>query len=112
MNRQWVLARRPRGLLTRESFEYREPPVPEPGEGEMLLRNLYLSFDPAQRGWMEDRESYNPPVGIGEAMRAGSVAQMVKSRHPEYRGGELAQTTGGWQAAPEDRRPGIMLASA
>lgn len=97
VNRQWVLARRPHGMVTRDNFEYREAPLPEPGDGEVLLRNLYLSFDPTQRGWMEDRESYLPPVQIGEVMRAGSVAQVVTSRHPDFSEGDLVQTTGGWQ---------------
>jgi len=97
VNRQWLLARRPQGMVTEENFEYREAPIPEPGEGQVLLRNLYLSFDPTQRGWMEDRESYMPPVAIGEPMRAGSVAQVVASNHPDYSPGELVQTLGGWQ---------------
>lgn len=97
VNRQWVLARRPHGMVTRDNFEYREVPIPEPAEGQVLLRNLYLSFDPTQRGWMEDRESYLPPVQIGEVMRAGSVAQVVESRHPDFQKGDLVQTTGGWQ---------------
>ena len=70
-NRQWLLAKRPSGLVTRDNFEYAENPIPEPADGQVLVRNLYLSFDPTQRGWMEDRESYLPPVGIGEPMRAG-----------------------------------------
>ena len=97
VNRQWLLAKRPQGMVTEANFEYRESPIPEPGEGQVLLRNLYLSFDPTQRGWMEDRESYMPPVGIGEPMRAGSVAQVVASNHPDYSPGELVQTLGGWQ---------------
>ncbi len=96
-NRQWVLAKRPRGVVTEENFEYREVPIPEPGDGEVLIRNLYLSFDPTQRGWMEDRESYVPPVAIGEVMRAGSVAQVVRSNSPDFAPGDLVQTTGGWQ---------------
>ena len=96
-NRQWVLAKRPHGMVTRDNFEYREEAIPEVGEGEVLLRNLYLSFDPTQRGWMEDRESYLPPVKIGEVMRAGSVAQVVESRNAEFGKGQLVQTTGGWQ---------------
>ncbi|MCZ6460596.1 MAG: NADP-dependent oxidoreductase [Gammaproteobacteria bacterium] len=96
-NRQWVLAKRPYGMVTQENFEYQEVPIPEPGEGEVLLRNLYLSFDPTQRGWMEDRESYLPPVAIGEVMRAGSVAQVTQSNHPDFAPGELVQTMGGWQ---------------
>ena len=96
-NRQWLLAKRPHGVVTEANFEYREVPIPEPGEGQVLLRNLYLSFDPTQRGWMEDRESYMPPVAIGEPMRAGSVAQVVTSKHPDYSEGDLVQTLGGWQ---------------
>ncbi|MEQ8861563.1 MAG: NADP-dependent oxidoreductase [Pseudomonadales bacterium] len=97
VNRQWVLAKRPHGMVTGDNFEYRETAIPEPADGELLLRNLYLSFDPTQRGWMEDRESYLPPVQIGEVMRAGSVAQVVESRHPDFAKGDLVQTTGGWQ---------------
>ena len=54
-NRQWTLAKRPFGMVGPENFEYREVPIPTPGDGEVLVRNLYLSFDPTQRGWMEDR---------------------------------------------------------
>jgi NADPH-dependent curcumin reductase CurA len=97
MNRQWVLATRPRGMVSAENFEYRETAIPEPGDGEVLIRNLYLSFDPTQRGWMEDRESYLPPVQIGEVMRAGSIGQVVKSNTPDFSEGDLVQTMGGWQ---------------
>jgi hypothetical protein len=97
INRQWVLAKRPSGLVTKDNFSYLENPIPEPAEGEVLVRNLYLSFDPTQRGWMEDRPSYLPPVQIGEAMRAGSVGQVVESRHADFSVGDLVQTTGGWQ---------------
>ena len=96
-NRQWVLAKRPSGLVTQDNFTYTETPIPEPGDGEVLVRNLYLSFDPTQRGWMEDRPSYLPPVAIGEPMRAGSVGQVVESRHADFATGDLVQTTGGWQ---------------
>ena len=97
INRQWVLKERPHGMVGRQNFEYREVPIPEPGAGEVLVRNLYLSFDPTQRGWMEDRPSYLPPVGLGEVMRAGSVGQVAESNHPEFAKGDLVQSTGGWQ---------------
>ena len=97
INRQWLLAKRPYGTVSRDNFEYREAPIPEIGEGEVLVRTLYLSFDPTQRGWMEDRESYMPPVQIGEPMRAGSVGQISESNHPDYKPGDLVQTLGGWQ---------------
>lgn len=96
-NRQWLLAKRPDGLVGRDNFEYTESPIPEAGDGEVLVRNLFLSFDPTQRGWMEDRESYLPPVQIGEPMRAGSIGQVVESNHPDFEKGALVQTTGGWQ---------------
>ncbi|MGI9329035.1 MAG: NADP-dependent oxidoreductase [Pseudomonadales bacterium] len=96
-NRQWLLAKRPHGMVGKDNFEYAETPIPEPAEGEVLARNLYLSFDPTQRGWMEDRPSYLPPVQLGEPMRAGSVAQVVESKHPDFAKGDLVQTTGGWQ---------------
>lgn len=110
-NRQWLLARRPDGMVSRENFEYAETPIPEPGDGEVLVRNLFLSFDPTQRGWMVDRESYLPPVAIGAPMRAGSVGQVAQSNHPDFSPGDLVQTTGGWQdfviAAPNQGPMGL-----
>ena len=97
INRQWLLAKRPDGLVTQDNFEYSETPIPEAGEGEVLVRNLYLSFDPTQRGWMVDRESYLPPVAIGAPMRAGSVGQVEASNHPDFEPGDIVQTTGNWQ---------------
>lgn len=97
VNRQWLLAKRPHGMVGKENFEYAETPIPEPGADEVLIRNLYLSFDPTQRGWMEDRESYLPPVALGEPMRAGAVAQVVESNNAKFAKGDLVQTTGGWQ---------------
>ncbi len=96
-NRQWLLAKRPHGMVGEENFEYVENPIPEPGDGEVLVRNLYLSFDPTQRGWMEDRPSYLPPVQIGEPMRAGSIGQVAASNNPDFAVGDIVQTTGGWQ---------------
>ena len=55
VNRQWVLAKRPHGKVGKANFEYREGRIPKPGDGKVLVKNLYLSFDPTQRGWMEDR---------------------------------------------------------
>lgn len=97
VNRQWLLAARPHGMVKPSDFEYRESPVPEPGDGEVLIRTLYLSFDPAMRGWMEDRPSYLPPVQIGEPMRAGAVGQVVKSNHPDFAPGDFVQGLLGWQ---------------
>ena len=110
-NRQWTLAKRPFGMVGPENFEYQETPIPTPGDGEVLVRNLYLSFDPTQRGWMEDRESYMPPVQLGEPMRAGSVGQVAESNHPDFATGDLVQTLGSWQdfvvVKPAQGLPGL-----
>jgi len=97
VNRQWVLSSRPTGLVKETNFAWREVPIPTPREGQFLVRNLYLSFDPAMRGWMEDRPSYIPPVRLGEVMRAGSVAQVVESKNPAFKPGDFVQGTFGWQ---------------
>jgi NADPH-dependent curcumin reductase CurA len=95
-NRQWLLARRPRGPIQAEDFRLAESPVPEPAEGEILVRNLYLSCDPTQRGWMST-DSYLPRVKIGEVMRSFAAGQVVRSRHPDFAVGDLVQGLFGWQ---------------
>ena len=97
INRQWLLAKRPFGMVSRDNFEYREVPIPRPQAGEALVRTRYLSFDPTQRGWMEDRPSYMPPVKIGEPMRAGAIGEVVESNDPQLKPGDLVQGLGGWQ---------------
>ena len=95
INRQWLLAARPAGMIGPQNFEYAESPIPTLSAGEVLVKNLFLSFDPTQRNWMVDRPGYLPPVGMGETMRAGSVGQVVDSQHDDFAVGELVQTTGG-----------------
>ncbi|GAB3287501.1 NADP-dependent oxidoreductase [Parahaliea aestuarii] len=97
INRQWVLRERPVGLVGREHFEWREGKIPEPDDNEILVRNHYVSFEPAQRGWLNDVPSYVPPVRIGEVMRSAAVGQVVKSRNPDYQEGEFVTGTFGWQ---------------
>ncbi len=96
INRQWVVARRPRGLIEAGDFRWVESPVPEPGDGEFLVRNLYLSCDPTQRGWMAG-DTYLPAVRIGEVMRSFAVGQVIKSRSAELGDGQLVQGLFGWQ---------------
>lgn len=96
-NRQWVLAERPVGLPSADTFRLEEAPMPTPGDGELLIKTRWLSFDPTQRGWMEDRESYMPPVQIGEVMRAGSVGEVVESNNADFKVGDMVQGSGGWQ---------------
>jgi hypothetical protein len=97
VNRQWLLAARPHGMVKESDFRWHEAAVPVPGEGDVLVRVLYVSFDPAMRGWMDDRASYIPPVGLGEPMRAGAVGRVVASRHKGFAEGDLVQGLFGWQ---------------
>ena len=96
-NRQVVLASRPAGIPGPEHFRIREAPRPEIGEGEFLVRNLYLSVDPAMRGWVNTAANYSEPVGIGEVMRAIAVGEVVESRHPDRAVGDLVCGLFGWQ---------------
>ena len=76
LNQQFLLAQRPVGAPTRETFEFVEKPLGEPGPNQILVKVEYLSIDPAMRGWMNDAKSYIPPVGIGE-VGAGEDAAPV-----------------------------------
>ena len=96
VNRRWVLARRPDGMPRIEDFELREEPTPEPREGQFLVRNLYLSCDPAQRSWLA-RDTYVPKIALGETMRAGATAQVIASRNARFRAGDLVFGMFGWQ---------------
>lgn len=96
-NRQITLASRPVGAPTAADFALAEHPVPEPGEGELLLRNLYLSLDPYMRGRMSDAESYAEPMAVGDVMVGATVARVEASRHPDWHEGDLVLAYGGWQ---------------
>jgi NADPH-dependent curcumin reductase CurA len=97
INRQIVLASRPKGKPTRENFKLLETPVPEVGESQLLLETLYLSLDPYMRGRMSDVPSYAPPVNLGEVMVGGTVSRVVNSRHPKFKPGDLVLSYSGWQ---------------
>ena len=88
VNRQFRLAARPVGLPKRTDWNLTEEPVPEPGDGEFLVKILYISLDPAMRGWMNEGRSYIAPVGIGEVMRAGAVGRVVASKHAGFAVGD------------------------
>jgi len=84
INRQFRLAARPVGLPKRTDWQLTSTPLPQPRDGEVLCRVLYLSLDPAMRGWMNEGKSYIAPVGIGEVMRAGGVGRVMVSKHPGF----------------------------
>ena len=87
-NRQWLLARRPHGMVSEADFQLVDRPVPVIGPGEVLGRVRYLSFEPAMRGWMDARDSYVAPVELGSPMRAPGLAEVVASNDPAYAVGD------------------------
>ncbi|EPV9161212.1 NADPH-dependent curcumin/dihydrocurcumin reductase, partial [Shigella sonnei] len=96
-NRRWVLASRPHGAPVPENFRLEEDDVATPGEGQVLLRTVYLSLDPYMRGRMSDEPSYSPPVDIGGVMVGGTVSRVVESNHPDYQPSDWVLGYSGWQ---------------
>lgn len=99
INRQWRLAARPDREATPEAehFTFEQAPVPEIGDGEALVRTIYLSLDPTQRLWMSEMDQYMPPVGIGDVMRGGTIGVVEESRADGLAPGDLVQGFWGWQ---------------
>src|SRR5260370_23976459 len=81
INHQVRLAARPVGLPARTDWSFTQEPVGEPAGGTFIVRILYISLDPAMRGWMNAGRSYIPPVGIGEVMRALALGRVIASKH-------------------------------
>jgi len=96
-NVQVRLASRPRGWVTAKNFEQTESPLPEPAEGQVLVRNIYLSVDPYMRGRMNDARSYVPPFGLGEVLQGGVVGQVTKSRNADFAEGDYVNGILGWE---------------
>lgn len=96
MNQQWLVARRPRGQIKDVNFKWVEKPVPELADGQVLVRNIYLSLDPTNRIWMA-MDSYMPAVPIGGVMRGITIGAVEQSRNPGFAPGDLVQGLGCWQ---------------
>ena len=96
-NLQVVLASRPHGPVTEQSFRFVEAAIPVPGQGEVLVRNLYLSLDPYMRMRMDEGKSYAPPVQLGEVMVGGTVGEVLESNSRMFRTGDIVSGRGGWQ---------------
>jgi len=97
VNRQVLLKSRPSGIPQAEDFEIVEAPAPAPADGQVLVRNLFLSVEPAMRGWVSAVANYSQPVGIGEVMRSFAVGRVVASRAAGYHEGDLVVGMFGWQ---------------
>lgn len=96
-NRQVRLKSRPSGIPQAEHFEIVEAPVPNPADGQVLVRNIYLSVEPAMRGWVSAVANYSEPVALGAVMRALAVGRVEASRHPDFHPGEYVTGMFGWQ---------------
>lgn len=97
INRQYYLASRPVGAPDSSNVPARDVPVPELADGEVLLRNLYISLDPAIRGWMGDDPNYIEPIRLGDAVRSSVLGRVVHSKSPDFAPGDIAMTMGGWE---------------
>lgn len=97
--REIRLKSRPVGLPAPQNFELAEIALPDPGQGEVLVRNLWMSVDPYMRGRMYDRPSYVPPFQIGEALQGGAIGQVEKSNSPDFKPGDLVESMNGWRDA-------------
>lgn len=95
--REIRLAARPVGFPKDSDFEVAETPIPEPGDGEVLVRNVYMSVDPYMRGRMIERKSYVPPFQIGQPMQGGAVGQVVESRSDALSVGDWVNSMHGWR---------------
>ncbi len=98
-SREVVLARRPVGLPQAEDFAVREVDLPDPGAGEVLVRNVCMSVDPYMRGRMVDRESYTSPFAIGEALTGGAIGRVVASEDANLPAGSHVESHYGWREA-------------
>jgi NADPH-dependent curcumin reductase CurA len=98
-SREVRLKSRPQGLPTADNFEIATVTLPEPGPGEVQVRNTWMTVDPYMRGRMNDVKSYSPPFALGEAMQGGAVGEVTASNGTEFKQGDLVQSFFGWREA-------------
>ncbi len=97
MNKQVLLAARPVGAIKDSDFQVTESAIPKPGDGQVLVKTLYLSLDPAMRGWMNDTDSYIEPVQLGDVMRGSTIGEVIESNDPAFAVGDNVFGSNGWQ---------------
>lgn len=106
--KQFTLVRRPNGTPVAEDFRLDDAPMPEPGEGEFVVRTVYASLDPAMRGWFDDVPSYMPPIPLGDAVRASVVGRVAASRTPDFPDGAWVSGLGAIEEYSLARPGGFM----
>ncbi len=97
MNRQWRLTGRPVGEDFDSVMEFGEEPIKAPGDGEMLVKNLHLSLDPANRGWMNEAATYKDPIPLGGVMEGFAVGVVEESKNPNFSVGDTVSGFGHWE---------------
>jgi hypothetical protein len=107
-NRQIWLCSRPKGIPQAADFAIREAGTPTISDGEFLVRNQFLSADPAMRGWIADTSTYWPRIEVGDTMRAFSVGDVIESRNPAYAVGDRVMGIFGWQDYAAVKQPQVM----
>jgi NADPH-dependent curcumin reductase CurA len=96
-NKAWTLASFPSGAVREDNFKLVESPAPAPNDGEVLVKNLWLSLDPYMRGRLSQQKSYTKGVEIGEVMQGQAAGEVLESRHPGLKPGDKVLTQLGWQ---------------
>lgn len=107
INQQWLLTSRPHGEPSESNFTWNESPLPALADGEVLVRNIYLSLDPTNRGWMNETATYLPPIPLGSVMRGGAIGIVEESRNPAFAAGDIVQGLLGWQLYFIGAGPGL-----
>jgi len=97
VNRQWVLANHPTGMVTTADFNQVDTEITPPGDGEILVKVTHVAFEPAMRGWIAEGDSYVKGVQIGEVMRAQTVGEVIESNNADYKPGDRVSGFFGWQ---------------
>jgi N-terminal domain of oxidoreductase len=107
VNHQFRLAARPVGIPKRNDWNCTESPIPEPRDGEFVAKILYISLDPAMRGWMREGKSYIPPVAIGDVMRALALGRVIASKAASFSVGEYVYGPFGMQEYAASNGAGV-----
>ena len=97
MNKQWILSHFPVGEIKEGDLVYQESEIPTMNEGEILIKNIYLSLDPANRGWMSGQKSYVDAMKIGDIMRGGTIGVVEETKNNDFQKGDVVNAMGGWQ---------------
>ena len=111
-NKEIRFASRPAGMPTLDNFQFVDSEVPQPDDGEVLLRTLYISVDPYLRGRMREGRSYVPPFQVGQVIESGGVGEVIESRSPKFQPGDIVSGMFGWRLSNVVKADGLIKVSA